>query len=102
MPKNKLSDAEIEQTVYKTHYYPKKLRLVRYYDEKQDRNFIFITNAMDLTAQQIADLYKNRKQIELSFKWLKQHLKIKNHRELGQNADLCSYYRLLPCGYCPA
>ena len=38
---------------------------------------MFLTNAMDLTAQQVADLYKNRWQIELFFKWLKQHLKIK-------------------------
>ena len=78
MPKNILTDAEIELTVYKSRKdYPENLRLVRYYDEEQDREFMFLTNAMDLTAQQIADLYKNRWQIELFFKWLKQHLKIK-------------------------
>lgn len=78
MPKNILSDAEIELTVYNSRKdYPDNLRLVRYYDEKQGREFMFLTNAMDLTAQQIADLYKNRWQIELFFKWLKQHLKIK-------------------------
>ena len=77
MPKNILSDAEIELTVYNSRKdYPDNLRLVRYYDEKQGREFMFLTNAMDLTAQQIADLYKNRWQIELFFKWLKQHLKI--------------------------
>ena len=52
-------------------------RFVRFCDKEQGREFMFLTNAMDLTAQQIADLYKNRWQIELFFKWLKQHLKIK-------------------------
>ncbi len=47
---------------------------------------MFLTNAMDLTAQQIADLYKNRWQIELFFKWLKQHLKIKKFWGTTENA----------------
>ena len=68
LPKNILTDAEIELTVYKSHKdYPENLRLVRYHDEEQGREFMFLTNAMDLTAQQIADLYKNRWQIELFF-----------------------------------
>lgn len=87
MPKNILSDAEIELTVYNSRKdYPDNLRLVRYYDEEQDREFMFLTNAMDLTAQQIADLYKNRWQIELFFKWLKQHLKIKKFWGTNENA----------------
>ena len=69
LPKNILTDAEIELTVYKSRKdYPKNLRLVRYYDEEQGREFMFLTNAMDLTAQQIADHYKNRWQIEQLFK----------------------------------
>jgi len=87
MPKNILTDAEIELTVYKSRKdYPENLRLVRYYDEEQDREFMFLTNAMDLTAQQVADLYKNRWQIELFFKWLKQHLKIKKFWGTTENA----------------
>ena len=87
MPKNILTDAEIVLTVYKSRKdYPENLRLVRYYDEEQDREFMFLTNAMDLTAQQIADLYKNRWQIELFFKWLKQHLKIKKFWGTTENA----------------
>jgi len=87
LPKNILSDAEIELTVYKSRKdYPENLRLVRFYDEEQDREFLFLTNAMDLTAQQIADLYKNRWQIELFFKWLKQHLKIKKFWGTTENA----------------
>lgn len=87
LPKNILTDAEIELTVYKSRKdYPENLRLVRYYDEEQDREFMFLANAMDLTAQQIADLYKNRWQIELFFKWLKQHLKIKRFWGTTENA----------------
>jgi len=87
LPKNILTDAEIELTVYKSGKdYPEHLRLVRFYDEEQDREFMFLTNAMDLTAQQIADLYKNRWQIELFFKWLKQHLKIKKFWGTTENA----------------
>ena len=87
MPKNILTDAEIELKVYKSRKdYPEDLRLVRYYDEEQNREFLFLTNAMDLTAQQIADLYKNRWQIELFFKWLKQHLKIKKFWGTTENA----------------
>ena len=87
LPKNILTDAEIELTVYKSRKdYPENQRLVRYYDEEQGREFMFLTNAMDLTAQQIADLYKNRWQIELFFKWLKQHLKIKKFWGTTENA----------------
>lgn len=87
MTKNILTDAETELTVYKSHKdYPENLRLVKYYDEEQDREFLFLTNATDLTAQQVADLYKNRWQIELFFKWLKQHLKIKKFWGTTENA----------------
>ena len=87
LPKNILTDAEIELAVYKSRKdYPENLRLVRYYDEEQGREFMFLTNAMDLTAQHIADLYKNRWQIELFFKWLKQHLKIKKFWGTTENA----------------
>ena len=69
MPKVILTDAEIELTIYGSQKgYPEHLRLVRFYDEEQCREFMFLTNAMELTAQQVADLYKNRWQIELFFK----------------------------------
>lgn len=58
---NVLTDAEIELTIYKSsNDYPKYLYLIRFYDEEQGREFLFLTNAMELTTQQIADLYKNR------------------------------------------
>ena len=78
LPKNILTDAVIEFTEYNSYRkYPEKLRLVKFYDEEQGREFAFLTNAFHLTAPEIASLYKNRWQIELFFKWLKQHLKIK-------------------------
>ena len=87
LPKGILTDAEIKLTVYGSQKgYPEHLRLVRFFDEEQGREFMFLTNAMDLTALQIADLYKNRWQIELFFKWLKQHLKIKKFWGTTENA----------------
>jgi hypothetical protein len=87
LPKAILTDAEIELTVYKSGKdYPEHLRLVRFYDDEQKRTFMFLTNAMGLTAMQISHLYKNRWQIELFFKWLKQHLKIKKFWGTTENA----------------
>lgn len=61
LPKNVLSDAEIELTgFYPKQRYPKHLRLVRYHDEEQNRDFMFLTNALSITALQVANLYKNR------------------------------------------
>ena len=58
--------------------YPGKIRRIKYYDKELDRTFVFITNNMDLKATEIALLYKNRWQVELFFKWIKQHLKVKS------------------------
>ena len=55
MPKNVLSDSIIELTTYKSHNdYPAQLRRVEYYDEEQDRYFVFLTNAVDITALEVA------------------------------------------------
>lgn len=87
LPKNILTDAVIEFTEYNSYRkYPEKLRLVKFYDEEQGREFAFLTNAFHLTASEIANLYKNRWQIELFFKWLKQHLKIKKFWGTTENA----------------
>ena len=68
LPKNILTDAEIEFTEYNSYRkFPEKLRLVKFYDEEQGREFSFLTNAFHLTAPEIANLYKNRWQIELFF-----------------------------------
>src|SRR5208337_2940470 len=60
-----------------TLYFPAELRLVRFYDSVQDRRFSFLTNHLLLPALTICQLYKMRWQVELFFKWIKQHLRIK-------------------------
>ena len=94
LPKNVLTDSVIELTDVNTQKkYPERLRLVRFHDDEQDRDFAFLTNAFNLTSLEIANLYKNRWQIELFFKWLKQHLKIKNFWGTAENAvriQICS------------
>jgi len=100
LPKGILTDAEIELTIYKSQKdYPEHLRLVRFYDDEQQREFMFLTNAMELTALQVADLYKNRWQIELFFKWLKQHLKIKKFWGTTENAVRIQIYSAISV-YC--
>ena len=93
LPKRILSDATIELTgFYPRQYYPQLLRLVRYWDEEQKREFAFLTNAMHISALQVAELYRNRWQIELFFKWLKQHLKIKKFWGTTENAVRIQIY----------
>ncbi len=67
-------------------YYPMHLRRVRFYDADQARTFTFLTNAFDPPAVTIAALYKRRWQIELFFKWIKQHLHIKAFYGTSENA----------------
>ena len=66
--------------------YPESFRLIRYYDEEDDREFTFLTNAKHLSALDVANLYKKRWLVELFFKWLKQHLKIKRFWGTTKNA----------------
>ena len=87
LPKNVLTDAEIIFTEDGSfEKYPESLRLVRFHDEEQNRAFVFLTNAMHLSSLEVANLYKNRWQIELFHKWLKQHLKIKKFWGTTENA----------------
>ena len=93
LPKNILSDSVIEFVVYKSSKdYPSSLRRVLYFDEEQNRKFVFLTNNCDLPALTIAELYRNRWQIELFFKWLKQHLKIKKFWGTSENAVRIQIY----------
>jgi len=81
--------------------YPKKLRLIRYYDEEKNKTLTFLTNNFKLAATTIAQIYKSRWQIELFFKWIKQNLKIKSFLGTSKNAVLTQiwvamcYYLLL-------
>lgn len=58
--------------------YPEKLRRIKYYDTENNVEFVFLTNNLELSAIEIAILYKNRWLVELFFKWIKQHLKVKS------------------------
>jgi hypothetical protein len=71
---------------YVSKDYPEKLRKIKFYDQETNRIFVFLTNNFDLPAEQVAFLYKNRWQIELFFKWIKQHLKIKAFWGTSENA----------------
>ena len=64
------------QFTHKT--YPHVLRRIEFFDQTQQREFVFVTNNFELDATQIAALYKSRWQVELFFKWIKQHLRIKS------------------------
>ena len=100
LPKDVLSDATIELTgFYPKQYYPEELRLVKYWDKNQEREFAFLTNATHISALQVAELYKNRWQVELFFKWLKQHLKIKRFWGTTENAVRIQIYSAI-CTYC--
>ena len=61
-------------------------------NEENQREFTYLTNAKHLTAQQIADLYKSRWQVELFFKWLKQHLRIKRFWGTSENTVRIQVY----------
>lgn len=67
-------------------HYPEDLRLVTYHDAEHDVTYEFLTNNTELSAKTIADIYKSRWQIELFFKWIKQHLKIKTFLGTSENA----------------
>lgn len=82
-----LEDAKIGLTQENTaKTYPKKLRLVRIWDHKKQRELTFLTNNFYWTALTVADLYRSRWEIEVFFKQLKQHLKIKTFIGTSPNA----------------
>jgi len=66
--------------------YPQHLRRIKFYDAKHDRYLVFLTNNFDLPALTIAKLYRCRWQVELFFKWIKQHLRIKKFYGTTENA----------------
>lgn len=68
------------------HDYPEQLRRIKYHDREIDKTFNFLTNNFTVPAQTVADLYKQRWQVELFFKWIKQHLRIKSFFGTSENA----------------
>jgi hypothetical protein len=90
-PVDKATGVQCDQTIalngfYTQKYYPQHLRRVRYLDTTNDKRFGFLTNNFALAALTIADLYRCRWQVELFFKWLKQHLRIKKFYGNSENA----------------
>jgi hypothetical protein len=73
-------------------YYSEQLRLITFYDAESEREFVFLTNNFTLKAQDIATLYKYRWRVELFFKWIKQHLKIKSFWGTSINAVKTQVY----------
>jgi len=82
-----LSDQIITLTTYNSRKgYPEKLRRIRFLDAKRDKRLVFLTNNFALPADTVAQLYRCRWQIELFFKWIKQHLRIKAFYGTSANA----------------
>jgi hypothetical protein len=93
------SDKVIELTIKKSKgLYPEQLRIVEFYDQKNDELLTFLTNNFEVSALEVALLYKNRWQIEVFFKWIKQNLTVKKLWGHSENAvkihlwmAICSY-----------
>lgn len=88
---HKETGVQCDQVVqFKTQYarkrFPSKVRCIKYLDPNSEKRLVFLTNNMDLPAETIAALYRSRWQIELFFKWVKQHLRIKAFYGRSENA----------------
>lgn len=77
---------------YSNQSYEKEIRRVKYYDKEQNKTLVFLSNNFTLPALEIAMLYKHRWKIELFFKWIKQHLKIKSFWGASENAVKIQIY----------
>ena len=90
-PVDKSTGLKCDQTVVLTSFYPakkhpEKLRRIRYYDSATQNHLAFLTNNFSLPALIITQLYRCRWQVELFFKWIKQHLRIKAFYGTSENA----------------
>ncbi len=88
---DKSTGLRCDQTVvltgfYSAQHYPDKLRRIKYYDADTNKRFVFLTNNFSLPALTITELYRYRWQVELFFKWIKQHLRIKSFFGTSENA----------------
>ena len=90
-PVDKSTGVKCDQTIVLTGVntatdYPQPLRRIKYHDENTGKTFNFLTNNFSIPAQTVADLYRYRWQVELFFKWIKQHLRIKSFFGTSENA----------------
>ena len=90
-PVKKITGLKCDQTIVLTGFYsyknyPEKIRRIKYYDLETDKTLVFLTNNFTLSPLTITELYRCRWQIELFFKWIKQHLRIKSFFGTTENA----------------
>ena len=90
-PKDVSKGVLYDQTIVLNNYYagkdyPERMRRIKFYDAESGKVLVFLTNNVHLKATDIAQLYKHRWKIELFFKWIKQHLKIKSFWGHSENA----------------
>lgn len=90
-PIEKSSGVLCDQIIRLNHYHAKKafpvrLRRIKFYDAENEQILVFLSNNFQLKAVEVAQLYKHRWKIELFFKWIKQHLKIKSFWGQSENA----------------
>lgn len=71
---------------YAAKHYPEKMRRIKFFDQETQKTLVFLTNNFYIEATEVAQLYKHRWKIELFFKWIKQHLKIKSFWGQSENA----------------
>ncbi len=102
-PVDKSTGVQCDQTIGLHCFYPAKghpapLRRIRYWDAERSKRLVFLSNNFSVPAKTIADLYRCRWQVELFFKWIKQHLRIKAFYGTSENAiktqlwiAVCSY-----------
>ena len=88
---DKNTGVKYDQTVILTGFYskkdyPEKLRRIKYFDVEKGRSFVFLTNQFTLPPLTIAELYRHRWRVEIFFKWIKQHLRIKSFYGTSENA----------------
>jgi hypothetical protein len=77
---------------YAIQHYPEMMRRIKYYDAETNRNYVFLTNNFNLDALKVTQLYKERWKVELFFKWIKQHLRIKAFYGTSFNAVCCQIW----------
>lgn len=82
----KCDQAVVPTGFYTKKDYPEKLRRIKYFDKEKSRSFVFLTNQFTLPALTITELYRHRWRVELFFKWIKQHLRIKKFFGTSENA----------------
>ena len=100
---DKSTGLRCDQTIHLTNphskrSYPERVRRVSVRDEKRKKSMVLLTNHFEIPAQAVADLYKRRWQIELFFKWIKQHLRIRGFFGTSPNAVKCQLWSAI-CSY---